>query len=64
MITCDRCGKVDQVKATYTCRSTTCGTRVWTDGPKPAGVPISQPCPGCGQNTQNSGWTCLRCSDV
>jgi len=61
MIVCPKCKKVDKVKATYTCHSTLCGTRTWTLGPQPQGVPISQPCPGCKKDTLNSGWTCLRC---
>ncbi len=60
MIVCPKCQKVDQVKATYTCRQITCGNRTWTEGPKPTGVPYSQPCPGCKHDTPNSSWVCLR----
>jgi len=65
MITCPHCNKVDKVKATYTCHSAICGTRVWNDGPKPQGVPHSQPCPGpgCGQSTPYSSFICQRCID-
>jgi len=62
MIRCTKCNQVDKVKATYTCHSTLCGTKIWTLGPQPQGVPISQPCPGCGKDTYYSSYVCLRCA--
>jgi len=68
VIVCTKCRKSNQIRATFICNSTICGGTTWTEGPKPAGVPVSQPCPGpgpndciCGQVTPYSSYVCLRC---
>ncbi len=61
-ITCTKCWTYKKVRAKYVCRSTICGTRTWYDGPKPDGVPYSQPCPGCGQPTSYTSYTCTNCA--
>lgn len=59
VLKCEQCGMHDQVVATYDC--TNCDSNEEL-GPKPDGVPVSRPCPGCGMDVTGKVLHCKRCN--
>jgi hypothetical protein len=60
VLTCEQCGQVDGVSATYNCMH--CDTHE-NMGPQPEGIPRTRPCPGCGQDMKPENIKCSHCAE-